>query len=60
MRYLLTLLAALFLALSLQVPADAAPRSRAAISARRPGVFARLIELERRKNVWLRRTFLGR
>lgn len=27
---------------------------------RRPGLFRRLIELERRKNAWLRRTFLGR
>ncbi len=26
----------------------------------RPGLFGRLIELERRKNAWLRRTFLGR
>lgn len=27
---------------------------------RRPGLFRRMIELERRKNAWLRRTFFGR
>lgn len=38
--------------------AQYSPRGRA-VAARRMGPIARLIELERRKNEWLRRVFLG-
>jgi hypothetical protein len=41
--------------------AFAAPsRGQSGISATRNGPIARLIELERRKNEWLRQRFLGR
>ena len=39
--------------------AQYAPRGRS-VAAKRMGPIARLIELERRKNEWLRRTFLNR
>lgn len=35
------------------------PRGRT-VAAQRTGPIARLVELERRKNEWLRRVFLGR
>lgn len=38
--------------------AQYSPRGRT-VAARRMGPIARLIELERRKNEWLRRVFLG-
>ncbi len=34
--------------------------TRTVRTARRGGLLSNLIELERRKNAWLRRTFLGR
>jgi hypothetical protein len=39
--------------------AQYAPRGRTVV-AQRTGPIARLVELERRKNEWLRRVFLGR
>lgn len=58
MRTLLSLLAALFIAISLfATTADARP-TRQGIERPRTGILARLVELERRKNAWLRRTFL--
>ena len=35
-------------------------RSRSVRSSKRVGPFSKLMEIERRKNAWLRRTFLGR
>lgn len=58
MRSILAGFAAMFLALSLfGSVADARP-SRSGASGQRVGILARLIELEKRKNAWLRRTFL--
>lgn len=39
--------------------AQVTPRGRTVV-AQRTGPIARLVELERRKNEWLRRVFLGR
>lgn len=57
-RSILAGLAAMFLALTLfGSVADARPTKRG-VSKQRVGILARLIELERRKNAWLRKTFL--
>lgn len=37
----------------------AAPAANVIAAKRRQGIFSKLIELERKKNAWLRRTFLG-
>ncbi len=59
MRTLLSLFAALFIALSLFAgTADARSTRQPTVQKQRVGILARLIELERRKNAWLRRTFL--
>jgi len=42
------------------VSASQAQPSRQEIGATRQGPVARLVELERRKNEWLRQRFLGR
>ncbi len=60
MRFAFSMLIVMVLGLS-QIPnADAASRSRSRVRARRAGPMVRLVELERRKNAWLRRTLLGR
>ncbi len=50
--------AALMLSLPAQ-PADAAGQ-RGVQNGNRNGPVARMVELERRKNAWIRRTFFGR
>ena len=61
MRSTLTFFAAFILVVSIMgSAADAAPPRAGIYERPRVGVLTRLIELERRKNAWLRRTFLGR
>lgn len=61
MRRLLVLLT-IATVLIMSASASAAPGqgSRASVGAQRNGPIAKLIELERRKNEWLRQRFLGR
>jgi hypothetical protein len=55
------LVAAVLASIAYTASAFAAPsRGQSGISATRNGPIARLIELERRKNEWLRQRFLGR
>ncbi len=41
-------------------PVQQVPQSNQYYQQQQPNVFQQLIELENRKNAWLRRTFLGR
>lgn len=58
MRSFLSLFAALFLMVTVfGSSADARPADRG-VQKPRTGILARLVELERRKNAWLRENFL--
>ncbi|NBV44188.1 MAG: hypothetical protein EBR86_00740 [Planctomycetia bacterium] len=58
----LTILSAVAAVLIMSVSASAAQfqGARPSVGAQRNGPIAKLIELERRKNEWLRQRFLGR
>ena len=67
MRYLIPLIVAAFLSFGVvggevdagQKPCNC-PRCQQVRRAHPPNVFQQLLELERRKNAWLRKTFLGK
>ncbi len=60
MRAIFSLLIIVFLSLTFVSSAEGARYSQRGIRAQRPGPIYRLIQLERRKNAWIRRTFFNR
>ena len=60
MRSICSLLIIVFLSLTFASSAEGARYSRRSVRTRPQGPLYRLIQLERRKNAWIRRTFFNR
>lgn len=67
MRYIIPFILAAFMGLGMMGNTEAeaghkcqCPRCQQVRRHHQPNLFQKLMELERRKNAWLKRTFLGR